>query len=432
LWEKLNTASPGFRHYQWKVAVATQQLGEFYQATSRGKEAGMEYQKALKIWEDLTAQYPTVPAYPRQLAWFLACGPVFELRDPARAATLAGKATELAPTDGYNWATLAAARYRTGNWTEAQEAVEKAMTRRPWGEGLDWFLLAMIRWRLGDKPGARQWYDKAVEWPAKNDSYNPELRRLQAEAAELMGLPVPPTPKLALPAGSITTAEQPSVQDLLDSAPPSVQDLLDSARPFAEARDWKQAAAELNRGGESQWSDLFLCYSTALARLLADDVEGYARVAAVMPVAASSERSRWSRLDVLRTCTMHPRGVVDPAPLVPLAQSVYDEEANNWNAQILGMAHYRAGDFDKALRRFEEALKLTDWFLFWPAYAMCHHQLGHANEARQWLDKSNELFRHVTETDREPLKVTKEPFWQDWAYFEVMRQEANALIGGGK
>jgi tetratricopeptide (TPR) repeat protein len=94
------------------------------------------------------------------------------------------------------------------------------------------------------------------------------------------------------------------------------------------------------------------------------------------------------------------------------------------------MAHFRAGNFDKALPSFEEALKSTDWYLFWPAYAMCHRRLGHADEARQWLDKSNEFFRHVTENGREPLEVTREPYWQDWAYFEVMRQEANALIGG--
>jgi tetratricopeptide (TPR) repeat protein len=111
-----------------------------------------------------------------------------ELRDPARAATLAGKATQLAPNDGHNWTTLAAARYRTGNWTEAQAALEKGMTLRPWGEGLDLYLLALIRARAGDRPAAQGWYDKAVEWTAKNDVYNPELRRLQVQTAELLEL----------------------------------------------------------------------------------------------------------------------------------------------------------------------------------------------------------------------------------------------------
>jgi len=188
MWEHLLTASPGNRHYLWNVAAASHQLGEFFQATGRGKEAGEAYRRTLKVWEDLTAQYPTVPGYARQLAWFLACGPVLELRNPARAATLAGKATELAPNDDHNWTTLAAARYRTGNWSEAQVALEKAMYLRPWGEGLDWFLLAMIRWRAGDKPDALRWYDKAVEWMAKNDAYSDELRRLKVEAAELLGL----------------------------------------------------------------------------------------------------------------------------------------------------------------------------------------------------------------------------------------------------
>jgi tetratricopeptide (TPR) repeat protein len=188
IWETVLNRDPGNRHYRWNAAAASQQLGEFFQTTGRGKEAGEAYRRALKVWEDLTAQYPTVPAYPRQLAWFLACGPVLELRNPARAATLAGKATEQAANDGHNWTTLAAARYRTGNWIEAQVALEKAMNLRPWGEALDWFLLAMIRWRAGDKPDALRWYDKAVEWMVKNDAYNDELRRLKIEAAELLGL----------------------------------------------------------------------------------------------------------------------------------------------------------------------------------------------------------------------------------------------------
>jgi WD40 repeat protein/serine/threonine protein kinase/tetratricopeptide (TPR) repeat protein len=211
---------------------------------------------------------------------------------------------------------------------------------------------------------------------------------------------------------------------------PSPQELLESARPFAETRDWEQAAAVLNRGFERHHrSEGFLCFSTALARLLAGDVEGYVRLAGAMP-SLRWNLNKWETLDALRTRTIHPRGTADQGALLMLAQSAYDEEVNNWNAQNIGMAHYRAGEYDEALRRMEESQTLTEWCLFWPALAMTHHQLGHAEEARLWLDKADTFFRDFVPASGERLNLEQDPYWQDWAYFEVMLQEARTLIEG--
>ncbi len=56
----------------------------------------------------------------------------------------------------------------------------------------------------------------------------------------------------------------------------------------------------------------------------------------------------------------------------------------------LGAALYRAGRFDDAIRRLDEAIRLrggeslpTDWAFL----AMAHHRLGHHAEARRWLDR---------------------------------------------
>jgi tetratricopeptide (TPR) repeat protein len=211
---------------------------------------------------------------------------------------------------------------------------------------------------------------------------------------------------------------------------PSPQELLESARPFAETRDWEQAAAVLNRGFERQHrSEGFLCFSTALARLLAGDVEGYVRLAGAMP-SLRRNLNKWETLDTLRVRTIHPRGSADQGALLMLAQSAYDEEVNNWNAQNIGMAHYRAGEFEDALSRMKQAQELCEWCLFWPALAMTHHQLGHAEEARLWLDKADTFFRDFVPASGERLNLEQDPYWQDWAYFEVMLQEARTLIEG--
>jgi WD40 repeat protein/serine/threonine protein kinase/tetratricopeptide (TPR) repeat protein len=208
---------------------------------------------------------------------------------------------------------------------------------------------------------------------------------------------------------------------------PQAEELLARARPFAEKRRWKQAADELDRGFQGQpRSDPHLCYAAALARLLAGDMDGYASLIERMPKGSLS--NEWPH-DPARIRTLHPRGAADPGSLVTLAQAAYDWQVNSWSAQNLGMALYRAEKFDEALPHLEEATKLAEWYIHWPALAMAHHQLGHADEARQWLDKANDYYRHVVETSSEPLKVTKDVHWQDWAYFELLRREANALIG---
>ncbi|MGI8980174.1 MAG: protein kinase domain-containing protein [Pirellulaceae bacterium] len=183
--------SGGDRLRRWHLAAGYDWLGGFLYQTNRREAAVEVWRKAIPIWDSLVAEHPTVPAYLRQLAWFLANCPKVELRDPTRAVALAAKALERTPSDPSNLTALAAAHYRAGNWGEAQAALDKATGLRPWGEGLDWFLLALVRWQAGDKVGARQWYEKAVEWMAKNDVHNDELRRLRAEAAELLGVNPP-------------------------------------------------------------------------------------------------------------------------------------------------------------------------------------------------------------------------------------------------
>jgi hypothetical protein len=50
------------------------------------------------------------------------------------------------------------------------------------------------------------------------------------------------------------------------------------------------------------------------------------------------------------------------------------------------------------------------------------------DEARQWLDRANDSYRHVVETRSDLLKVTRDVLRQDWDYFELQRREANVLI----
>jgi serine/threonine protein kinase len=125
------------------------------------------------------------------VAWILANCPDRTLRDPDHALDLAKQVVKQAPDKGDYWNTLGTAQYRAGDWKGAVGTLTRSMKLREGGDGADWFFLAMANWRLGQKEEARSWYDRAVQWVAKQHPEDEELRCFRAEAAELLGIDPP-------------------------------------------------------------------------------------------------------------------------------------------------------------------------------------------------------------------------------------------------
>jgi Flp pilus assembly protein TadD len=171
-----------------KLAEKDSRLSE-----SDGKAAVQAYfDSAREFQRQLTNGFPNDPEALNNCAWQMAAGPEPRLRDVAQAVDLAKTAVDLAPKNGQFWNTSGAAHYRTGDWKDAVDALNKSMELRQGGDAFDWFFLAMAEWHLGNKVESRQWYDKALEWTHKNAATNEELQRFQSEAAELLGV-APPT-----------------------------------------------------------------------------------------------------------------------------------------------------------------------------------------------------------------------------------------------
>jgi serine/threonine protein kinase len=119
------------------------------------------------------------------LAWMLASRVDSSLNNAARAVELAERAVTLKATEGTYWNTLALARYRSGRWKEAAQALERSIQLRSGGDAYDWLLSAMVHWQLGEHAEAKRLYDRSVEWINKNAADNPELSRFRSEAARL-------------------------------------------------------------------------------------------------------------------------------------------------------------------------------------------------------------------------------------------------------
>jgi tetratricopeptide (TPR) repeat protein len=126
------------------------------------------------------------------LAWTFATWPDEKLRDPKRAVEEASKAVKLSPAEAWLWTMLGIAYLRDGQPEEAIHNIRESQKREK-SDGYSLFYLAMAQWQSGAKDEARQTYDRAVAWkqnrpPDYRDVSELELRRMQTEAAKLLGI----------------------------------------------------------------------------------------------------------------------------------------------------------------------------------------------------------------------------------------------------
>ena len=144
-----------------------------------------EYERLVR---EFPAYKPLLAGSLNDVSWVLATR---EKPDGAQAVGLAQQAVKLVPADANFWSTLGTAHYRAGEWDAAKTALEKAIEVRQKGTAYEWFFLAMTAHRRDDPMAAREQYDRAVAWTAKEKPDDPELRRFRAETAALLGLPAP-------------------------------------------------------------------------------------------------------------------------------------------------------------------------------------------------------------------------------------------------
>ncbi|APZ96919.1 serine/threonine protein kinase [Fuerstiella marisgermanici] len=100
---------------------------------------------------------------------------------------------------------------------------------------------------------------------------------------------------------------------------------------------------------------------------------------------------------------------------------------------IAGLAHYRDGNFPKAIERFREALNDQGWFarnIVYPGFAMALHRNGQAEEAREAFARSAESISGWTdEMLNGPVGTMPFP-WFDWIEVKLLHAEASVLLTG--
>jgi serine/threonine protein kinase/Tfp pilus assembly protein PilF len=161
--EELPASSPVREATRQQTGWTNFHLAVLLHDTGRPAEAKAEYERTLLLAPGNQSYPPNF--WPRiALARLLATCPEERLRDPTRALELARIVVQQKDQEAHAWSTLGMALYRTGDWQDAIDALEKAVALRKTNDPIDWLFLAAAYGHRGDADAARRWYDRAVQW----------------------------------------------------------------------------------------------------------------------------------------------------------------------------------------------------------------------------------------------------------------------------
>jgi hypothetical protein len=127
---------------------------------------------------------------------------------------------------------------------------------------------------------------------------------------------------------------------------------------------------------------------------------------------------------VLRACVLAPGGVPDASEVVRQAKDgLEDERMFGRLPFVFALAHGRAGKWQEFLAQVPESVVpgATEGWQWWPVLALAHHHLGHAEEARRWLDRAAE--KHGQFTRRTSAFLSDEEM-----DFSILYVEAASLL----
>jgi serine/threonine protein kinase/Flp pilus assembly protein TadD/thiol-disulfide isomerase/thioredoxin len=220
-----------------------------------------------------------------------------------------------------------------------------------------------------------------------------------------------------------------AVAHLLGKGPAALPDplVLAHARFSIRLGHWDEAAAEYAQADLLSRPLNEDTFAYACLFLIRGDSEGYNRFCQGMIQRAAKTEDAYEVYVLARSCAMARESPVDPTRAVRWAKQAVSSDSLAWYIHVLGLAQYRAGQFDQALQSFEES-KVKRWNysgLNWFGLALVHHRLGHPDEARRCLDEGIQwLEREGPPSAERPTKLQA----QDWIEAQLLRREAEEML----
>jgi WD40 repeat protein len=223
---------------------------------------------------------------------------------------------------------------------------------------------------------------------------------------------------------------------LLEHDPPEPRLLLERGVLYARLKQWDKASddytyafSQLRPGSIDHWR------RQAYFRLRAGDREAYRLTCARMIEQFGHTHSPYAALDLVSACTAAAQPGVDYAGLEQMLQRRVLQRPDIRGLHYgVGMAAYRAGHFE--LARKELLVSLEDanrnpMPLNWILLALTSQQLGQADEASKWLEKTRQWYDQEA-PNQQPREGTLLPHasldWTDWLQLQLLLHEAEANV----
>jgi serine/threonine protein kinase/WD40 repeat protein/tetratricopeptide (TPR) repeat protein len=198
---------------------------------------------------------------------------------------------------------------------------------------------------------------------------------------------------------------------------------------------WDKASADFVQATQGKEPDEAAWYSRAMLCLRDGNQDGYREVCSDM-LQRFGEGAAW-------TCTLTPHSGADRDRVADLAEKLLAHSSrDHWHVTQLGAALYRAGRFEEAVQRLTEATELschpyrTNMQHTWYFLATAHQRLGHADEARRWLEKgvrgTEDALKSPGETPGKSGNAggVISPNWNRRLTLQLLRREAEQQIQG--
>jgi tetratricopeptide (TPR) repeat protein len=193
---------------------------------------------------------------------------------------------------------------------------------------------------------------------------------------------------------------------------------------------WDAAAKDYGKAYRLRTSIDEAAFEYAGTLLLTDKTKEYQDVCNELIADCEQGHNRFESFVAARACALAPQESIEPARVVALAKEYDDEVREPWAAHVVGLAHYRAGDFKLAIAKLQEsnaggwidAAKAQNSLVF----SMAHHQLTNPKVAQEWLKRARQTIDSVRPSrNGEGVSMGS----TDWIELAVVLKEATALVG---
>jgi serine/threonine protein kinase/WD40 repeat protein/tetratricopeptide (TPR) repeat protein len=194
--------------------------------------------------------------------------------------------------------------------------------------------------------------------------------------------------------------------------------------------NWQEAAADcekvLARFPESDNTSLASQLIHCRARL--GDAAGYRR-------ACTGFIQRWEKRvnpnDLAWPCVLAPDALADLGQVVQLAEKACRQSPTAANRNTLGAALYRAGKWEEAVETLDQnqgASAAFDWLFL----AMAHQRLGHADKAKEFLEKAVAWLESARRNKAVIPSLGQPPREDQQVELATLHDEAQRLVNGAK